>query len=334
MNKTEDIVNNENIINAENKEGKGNKEDIKSNELTDKYNTIPLLAVVFLFLIISVTILIYVIYNLNNLPKVTETYHINPDDIPCNEADVLDAYVFDYPSKPNCPPWTNNFLVDNDYYLYEKELNDNGCCGYSNNPSDRYQYENPWICVGNSTGYKYTVSELNQKPYLTNGNSVTYITPQCVSGTHTDGCISLIKATGYLGLNVYKILNLTNVESRSSSLAIENKCNTVNRYNDYIESLRDVVGGNSTGDLLEQIRGLDFYLNPQCQSLDEIYYYGKLIGKSEDGEFKFIDFDPIPVVIPPLAQVVADIFNRNGFAPIAGVNPPASELAAQNVYQS
>ena len=177
---------------------------------------------------------------------------------------------------------------------------------------------------------------------MTNGSSVTYITPQCASGATTDGCISLIRASG-ANSTVYKILNLVNVESRGTTLLVSesDKCRcdyTSNLSDPYrnlqLDNLRRISGVRNMNDLIEQIVGLDFYLSVQCQMINEVYYYGKLIGERVNGRFEFVEGDPIPIFIPPLAYVIVDIFERGGFTPIAGANPPASELAAQNVFRS
>jgi len=283
----------------------------------DKYSTIPLMAVIFLFIVISVGLLIYIIYTLRNLPETVNVPIIDPEDIPCNESDVLNAYIYDYPNKPNCPPWTNNYIVSNSFNLYEKEfIQENSCCFYENDLNTSTIIDLPWVCVGNTNGYEYSVTELNQKPYISNGTTISYIVPPCTQGIHSEGCISLIYATR----SIYKILSIDSGETyKNGALTTVPKQSHNN-----IE-----VGINTDLETTNlEITGLDFHLNPHCASLSAIYYYGVLIGEDEGSGFEFIP----GAEIPNLARVVYDAFMKHHFVPIAGANPPATINAIENVY--
>lgn len=260
-----------------------------------------ILVVSMLLFILCLLVFVYALRELLILPDVIQPpVIIDPGLVACSEDDVLTAYIFGYPQKVGCPPWVNNYMVDKEYILNERNfVVQQECCYYSSEENARQPVEYPWICVGNSTGLIYSVQTLNQNPYISNGIEVIYTVPAC-SGSA--GCISLI----YAGLRE------------------ENAVYKVQNYEGY-EVITDPQGPES---LYLQMLGLDFHVGGHCAQLEEVYYIGELIGHRENNTFVW----DIPVEdVPSMAMNVVGIFMNDGFRPIAGANPTATEIASELV---
>ena len=135
----------------------------------------------------------------------------DPATVVCSKGSILDAWIFSYGQRPACPAFTNNFVVAGaQRTLYEKDfITDTGttCCYFSNDATERTEIDFPWIIIGNLANKTFTLGELNDKIYRTNGSTIYYSVPVCDNNSSCLGMVrvGLSEMEGFGLVGLYKI---------------------------------------------------------------------------------------------------------------------------------
>jgi len=280
--------------------------DTDKNKINNKGGSYTLfLLVVLFFFLFCLLVTAFGISTVLNLPKEAERLTIiDPGLIPCSADDVLNAYVFSLPNKPDCQEWVNNLVVV-DNILFERDfIPQTNCCFFSLESDQKSVLSNPYIIIGNTENYLYLNSTLNIKPYSSNGFEVKYLTPPC--DLSVPGCISFVIAyrfdqryLGYDNVGVYKLNNFF------------------------------AVSNIPVGDIEAQINYLDFYFTIVNNKILLISIRGG--SNNVTIEYALYINDTLQIiyegVLPTIILPIVDIANGNGFQPMAGFNSPASENA-------
>lgn len=278
---------------------------------------IALLILIFIMIIVLAILFTLSYFKLGALPP-PSSLSPDPNTVYCSEDDVLQAWIMGYSNRESCPEFTNNFVVNNDYNLYEKYFlvdPTSQCCWYSNDADQRTLISEPWVCNGYM--YKPTPNELNLKPYWYNGQAILYINPTC---DDDPDCISMVRAgvadgttataNGITGspIGVYK---LTKFHTESSETW-------------YGEA---VPPPDSSADYAQR---LNFYISDSCSTLLKITLDGDTVMElviGTDNQPEYVWYDN-PALRPDIVTSVYEYFVRDRFYPIAGANPILSEYAA------
>jgi len=262
------------------------------------------------FLVIVLAIVAALLFYLKSqrLPS-AQNLAPDPNVVICSENDILEAWIRNYPPRQNCPTFTNNYVVDDQYQMYQKDFQVdpvNKCCWYSNQSDQRELFPNPWICIGSDR--IFSLNQLNDKPYSFNGVETRYPNPAC---DNDPKCIAMIRAgLDTSGNGIYK---LTKFRTEST-----------NTY----ETLpgQAVPPPDSSADYA---RRLTFYLGPSCLSLEKITIDQQLLlKKTPDG---YIWYDSNPALRPVIVTTIYQMFLDGRFYPISGANPPLSIAAANYI---
>ena len=244
-------------------------------------------------IILTLIVLILCIYWYTTLPQTPTSSNSGGNLITCNQDDVLNAWITGTPNKPNCPPFTNNWIVKDDYILYQKQFTASksaagaDCCYFSDLQDTPIV---PSICVGFvDQKTPPTVSDLNIKPYSASiGGPVSYIVPVC---DNNKSCIELIQIGQTGGVGIYKVAAYNLIQVNPSSPSPE-------------------------------LNKLYIYLSGSCRTLDHIVYDGQLVDKTSPSQYPQIVNDILSIFTTGASL---------GFFPIPGINPPlASFLQGQS----
>lgn len=164
--------------------------------------------IVFILFMATLVLFIYFLSAYLKLPEVTQPVVLNPDLIACSPEQTLEAYIYGYPNKAGCPPWTNDLLVGTDYRLYLRDfVVSPECCYFSSDPNDRNIITKPRLCVAKSNPLEFSLQDLNANPYQTNGQQVSFTVPacngvaECFSLVLNNGLYSLFSYTGNIDIN-------------------------------------------------------------------------------------------------------------------------------------
>lgn len=253
-------------------------------------NIILLCCLILILFILSFIFFLYSNYQRSFLP-LSIPLNATPSEniVYCNDYDVLNAYIFDLPDKPNCPEWVNNLYVKKSL-LYERQFTvSSNCCFYDVN---NYKLINiPYILVGDINEKLYNDEELNLKPYIIENQTISYITPVCQA---VSTCISLVLAYVFQETNraIYKLYNLEGF--LNTNPPINNVYNT---------SLT-----------------LDFYF--EGYKCIEIRQVNQILASVINGKLQLNNSNVSQIVI-----IMVNIANNSGFQSISGINPPASQFA-------
>lgn len=143
--------------------------------------------VLIVFCVIAVILIILSIYKNNSSSSINR-----PISAICNPNELMQAYIQDIPSNPECPSFENKYVVSHGesgvIQLFEKNLRaDLNCCWFSNEVQQRTRIELPFILNANiPPAPDLTLEQLNQKPYLFRNGFITDINPSC-----QESCISI-----------------------------------------------------------------------------------------------------------------------------------------------
>ncbi len=267
--------------------------------------TLLFLILTFILLIVSTILFVFFFFKYKTLPDASQLPP-NPNGVVCNEDDILEAWIRGYGNRESCPAFTNNYVIGDDYNMYEKYFlvdENNGCCWYSNEVNQRKLFPNPWIC--NGSDHVFTLNELNAKPYQYNGVQTVYTNPSCDDDPN---CIAMIRAgLDTAGNGVYK---LTKFRTESTET-----------YNP--EPGQAVPPPDSSA---EYARRLNFYIGDSCATLNKITLDGQTLMLRQGNVY--IWYDNNPAGRPAIIEDTFEIFLRDRFYPIAGANPTLSISAA------
>lgn len=138
--------------------------------------------------VVLIILLIVSIYMNNSTSAINR-----PISAICNPNELMQAYIQDLPSNPDCPTFQNKFVSSHDTVsgtisLFEKNLRaDSNCCWFSNDVQQRTKIERPFILNAIiPPAPDLTLEQLNQKPYLFRNGFITEINPSC-----NENCISI-----------------------------------------------------------------------------------------------------------------------------------------------
>jgi hypothetical protein len=277
--------------------------------------------IVFALIVVALVLFFLSFIRLSQLPP-ADTLAPDPNVVACSEDDILEAYIRGYPSRESCPPFTNNYVVGDDFNMYEKFFqvdSVNDCCWYSNEVNQRELFPNPWICNGLTVG-QFTLNELNVKPYFFDGVTTFYPNPSC---DENPNCISMIRA----GLQASPVSGPnpdTGSTPEESSLGIYK----VTKFR--TESTNTYEGGAipQPDTSADYARRLNFLVGESCGVLQQIYLDDQLL-MDTNAAGQRIWFDQNPAARPLIVNTIVEIFDRERFFPIPGANPPLT-ISAMN----
>lgn len=267
-------------------------------------------------IIVLIILLVVVLHQYINLPPIPKTSNgPDPNTVECSPDDVLFAWIQGLSNREGCQSFTNNYVIANSvapFSMFEKNFiatrtsTGRQCCYFSNDPNQRSLYPVPWICIGNSIGSVYTLQELNDKPYVYNNGTITYVTPPC---DDDDNCIGLIQyardATSPNTIGLYKAYKYYD-----ATITISVNGQTV-------------INPGISASLDEVIKDTTIALTEQCKSLEYISYQGNIVYKKDQQI-------PNPATLPQFINDLITVFVNGGFYPIAGANPPLSQFVANS----
>lgn len=262
------------------------------------------LILTFIVLVVFLILFILSYLKLRILPN-PDTLPPDPNLVACSEDDILEAWIRGYPNRETCPPFTNNYVIGNDFNMYEKFFMvdvQTQCCWYSNETAQREIFANPWICNG-YTSTVPTPNELNLRPYYYDGRQTLYINPSCDDDPN---CIALIRAgLDNQGSGVYKVSKF-----RTEST-------------DTYPPGSEIPPPDSSADIA---RDLNLYVSPSCLILNRMTYKGEtVVERTAQGYVWYDDSSTRPDIV----QTIFDIFQQDRFYPIAGANVILSQYAAE-----
>lgn len=243
----------------------------------------------FILFVVAVSILIYYLIQYLAIPA-APTPAPNPNQVACSQDALLQAWIQGIPSKPNCPPFVNNYaIVGDNIQMFQNNFQVDvatQCCWFSQLSSQQTYFPNPWICISNVNGTPFTLDQLNQDPYSYNAGTITYLVPPCES--NLSQCIGLIWFQNSGQNALYKVFLFNGTSNNLNSA-----------------DFSDVV----------------FEVSPDCLSLIQVTMNSQVIA---NGTQLTVPEDQVPSFVP----TILSLFSSGRFYPIAGANPPLSELAA------